>query len=738
MACGRLIAFALLGLMLCGDCPCAELREAVHPRRNVEQFPAFTAKYIRFTVQRTNRGEPGIDELEIYGPDEPSRNLALAANGARASSSGALPGYQIHELQGLNDGLYGNGHCWIADRTEGAWVQIELPRPLRIDKIVWSRDREGKFADRLATTYSIRVAVTPGEWREAASSSDCKPFEDRGVRDSLSPVMRQFVNGFAPVSTTLSPEAERASSDYTIDSWQTPDGLPANTVMAIAQGPDGYLWIGTLNGLARFDGMHFKAYGKADGLPNSRVLCLFFDREGTLWIGTEGGGLVRLRHGMFSALQVKDGLAHNVVRALAEDEAGRLWIGTAEGISCWKDGKFLRDSKVVPSDRVPVTRLLPDGEQIWTAENGGVYVLKNGVLDRPPNPGEPSWFSSIFAIHRGPSGKLWFGGANNYVSCLSNKTVTVFPEQAGQLLDTIWELLETRAGDVWVGTASGGLRRLRDGHFTSLTTQEGLSDNSVRCLFEDREGSLWVGTVGGGINRVKQRRVTTLTTRDGLSHNVIMSLAEDNDGTLWIGSNCGGLNTRKNGRISPYGEKFQLDNQCIWSLITARDGSLWIGTWGGGLFHKQGEEITPLPLARGGNDQPVVALCEYGSGALWIGTYSQGLKLLRNGKVTQVPSNQLSANFVTAIVQDGENALWVGTGGGGLDHIQFTATKEVDAPLASFVVATYPGLPSDFVRTLFLDSAGVLWIGTDGGLARLKKGRLTVYTRAQGLPDEVI
>src|SRR5437868_13064219 len=123
MSGSRLIAFALLSLLACAHGLCAELREPVHPRRNVEQFPAVTAKYIRFIVQRTNRGEPGIDELEIYGPEDPSRNLALAANGARASSSGALPGYQIHELQGLNDVLYGNGHCWIADRTEGAWVQ---------------------------------------------------------------------------------------------------------------------------------------------------------------------------------------------------------------------------------------------------------------------------------------------------------------------------------------------------------------------------------------------------------------------------------------------------------------------------------------------------------------------------------------------------------------------------------------------------------------------------------------
>src|ERR1051326_3047771 len=127
----------------------AELREAVHPRRNVDEFKAVTARFLRFTIRATNIGEPGIDELEIYGPDDEVRNLALAANGARATASGSLPGYQIHTLEGVNDGRYGNGHCWIADQRE-AWVQIELPQPTRIAKGIWRRDREAKFTDRHA------------------------------------------------------------------------------------------------------------------------------------------------------------------------------------------------------------------------------------------------------------------------------------------------------------------------------------------------------------------------------------------------------------------------------------------------------------------------------------------------------------------------------------------------------------------------------------------------------------
>src|SRR5207302_11449076 len=142
------------------------------------------------------------------------------------------------------------------------WVQIELGEPTLINRVVWSRDREGKFIDRLATSYVIETALEPGAWRTVSSSEDRKPLVTQGSDQGISPVARQFVNRFAPVGTALSAEPERGASEYIIDSWQTPDGLPANTITAIAQSTDGYLWLGTLNGLARFDGLRFKIFAK--------------------------------------------------------------------------------------------------------------------------------------------------------------------------------------------------------------------------------------------------------------------------------------------------------------------------------------------------------------------------------------------------------------------------------------------------------------------------------------------
>ena len=151
----------------------ARPRAPVHPGRNVEEFPPIDARFLRFTIDRTTTGaQPCLDELEVYGPEDPERNLALAANGTRARASGTLPGYRIHALPNINDGLYGNGHSWISDTPGQGWVELEFPAPVRLHRVVWSRDRERKFIDRLATEYRIETAVEAGGWRAAATSAD--------------------------------------------------------------------------------------------------------------------------------------------------------------------------------------------------------------------------------------------------------------------------------------------------------------------------------------------------------------------------------------------------------------------------------------------------------------------------------------------------------------------------------------------------------------------------------------
>ncbi|HXE54678.1 MAG TPA: DUF1549 domain-containing protein, partial [Tepidisphaeraceae bacterium] len=150
-------------------------RPAVSPARNLEHFAPTLARFVRLTITKTNGAEPCIDELEIFACGDDSQDLALADAGGKATASGLLPGYAIHRVQHLNDGQFGNSHSWISNQVGSGWVQIELAQPARIDRVVWSRDREGKFADRLPTEYVLEAAMEPGQWTVVASSADRLP-----------------------------------------------------------------------------------------------------------------------------------------------------------------------------------------------------------------------------------------------------------------------------------------------------------------------------------------------------------------------------------------------------------------------------------------------------------------------------------------------------------------------------------------------------------------------------------
>lgn len=156
------------------DQPAAiRLRPPVNPRRNEEVFPPREARFVRFTILATTGAEPCIDELEVWSGE---RNVALATNGAKATASGTLAGFDIHKLEHVNDGRFGNSHSWISSESGKGWVQLEFAKPERIERIVWGRDREAQFQDRLATAYRIEVATAVDHWQVVASSDDREPF----------------------------------------------------------------------------------------------------------------------------------------------------------------------------------------------------------------------------------------------------------------------------------------------------------------------------------------------------------------------------------------------------------------------------------------------------------------------------------------------------------------------------------------------------------------------------------
>jgi ligand-binding sensor domain-containing protein/signal transduction histidine kinase len=522
------------------------------------------------------------------------------------------------------------------------------------------------------------------------------------------------------------PEAEAPKSplsEYTSRSWQTDEGLPHNLVRAITQTPDGYLWVGTRLGLARFDGLHFTCFdGKnTPALKNQNVSALAVGIDGSLWIGTYGGGLVHLKDGVFSRLTDTNGLVGNELSCLYPSRDGSLWIGTTKGVSHYKGGAFQNYTTNQGLVFNIVRAVSEDGEgNIWVATGEGLNRLKNGVVENLTKAsGLP--YNSVRALHLDKSNRLWIGwnsGLLRYEH--GNFTPYSFEKElSGSFVTAVREDLQ---GNIWAGTYSG-LKRFRDGQFFNVPNSDGIPFDLINVLFEDREGNLWVGS-REGLARLTPRRLFTYTRQQGLTHNNIMSVREDREGSLWIGTWGGGLNRLKDGKVTVFSTQNGFPHDLILATFEARDGTLWIGTdFDGGLIKLKDGKQTRYTSRHGLINAAVRVIYEDSTGNVWIGT-TRGLSCLRDGKFTNYFARDIHAgNSVLAICEDHCGTLWFGTENG----LAYRRNGE-------FRTFAENGLPSCVVLSLYEDPAHDFWIGTEGdGLFRYHNGTLSQYTTKDGL-----
>lgn len=525
----------------------------------------------------------------------------------------------------------------------------------------------------------------------------------------------------------LAIDPTRALTQYAHRAWGTDEGLPQGSVSAIAQTPDGYLWLGTQEGLVRFDGMKFTVFDTSNtpGLKSDYVTALYASPGGDLWIGTQGGGLSQHRDGRFSALTTAQGLASDRVKCLWRDRAGALWIGTdGGGLSRLQDGQFTNLSM---RDGLPgnsVWALLEDRDgSLWIGTlGGGLAVLKDGHL-RTLTVKDGLASNSILSLHEDRGGGLWVGTSGGGVDLLKGARVEHHAPKDGLSGKMIGSLLQDRDGNVWAGALDGGLSRFSNGRFEALAGEAGVSNETVLSLFEDRDGSVWAGTAVG-LNQFLDGKFTVYTSREGLPGDEIVSVYEDHEGSLWIGTTKG-LARLRNGSVRRYTTDDGLASNRVQTIGEDRDGALWIGTMGGGLSRLKDGKFTTLTAKDGLSCNVITCIREDRQGSLWLGT-SNGLTRLRRGEITNYTTQDgLTANIVVAIAEGRDGSLWVGTNGGGLDRLKdgrFTAYGAKD------------GMAADTVAALYEDSDGVLWIGTLGkGVYRFRDGKFSACTRREGL-----
>ena len=542
--------------------------------------------------------------------------------------------------------------------------------------------------------------------------------------------------GFLPLFAVVAfaGGAVLGAHDYIVDTWQAEDGLPQNSVTAVAQTRDGYLWVGTQDGLARFDGVRFVLFDvhNTPAIRNSRIVQLFEDRKGALWIGTEDAGLVRLERRQLTAFSAPHrGTAHNYARMLCDDAGGELWMASCENqLLCWREGALTVPSTHWNLAGTSVSAVAGDlTGQVWVGTDQELAVWRDGVMEKVWGRDQEEGFRVEF-LTTSRAGGCWVVANGRLRRFHAGKWAADLGKYAWTNR-AVYGLHEDHNGQVWVATMGDGLFRYStNGAVLRLTTREGLPTDSVRCVAEDREGNVWVGTEGGGLCRLKPAIFRTYGRREGLSSDQVQAVHEDDEGALWIGTNGDGLNRMKDDQVEGFGLAQGLGNGHVWSVLRDRRGAVWAGTWAG-LFKREHDQFADASdyVIIGGS---VTALYEDSRGVLWVGQQTLGgLACWRDGQPTAIKIPGTAAGHdVRVLTEDSEGAVWIGTNGDGLYRLK-------NGQFTRFGIAE--GLGSETVWCLFADRDGTLWIGTaHGGLSRWRHGKITTCTPRNGLINDVI
>ncbi|MCU0410934.1 MAG: hypothetical protein MUF82_00175 [Bacteroidetes bacterium] len=516
---------------------------------------------------------------------------------------------------------------------------------------------------------------------------------------------------------------------FTVDVWTSDDGLPQNSIQAIGQTPDGYLWLGTQGGLIRFDGRTFVTYHQANTpeLQQDWINALTITRDGTIWIGAYDHGLMSYNGQVFTHQLDTVDLGRVGVVALTEDSSGRIWAGTrTAGIVVFdkervnrirtRDGLPSDDIRTLFTDRTGTVWVgTARGIAMQTGSQWRVFTRRDGLPD-----------DIVESIGQDASGALMIGTRSG-LAVLKNGSIRTV-----QQLDPrqrILSLQSAQSGTAWVGTYAGGLYAWNGSVLEAISLIKG-DKPSVSSLYQDPEGSLWIGTNGFGLFRLRQSRAVGLTAPTRLSSGSIWSLCEDVDGAIWVGTDGSGVDRLTRESRTTFTTREGLPHNTVYAIIADREGSVWMATEKELARYHAGriESIRP-----GGPHilEGAQSLFVDRSGAVWVGVIGTVIGRYSRGEWSYLTAaDGLPRNFGTCLWQDSDGTMWIGSDGSGI--AAYVNGKTV-------LHTNEHGLSNESINCFYQDSTGRMWAGTyGGGLNRFADGRWTSVTTANGLAEDII
>ncbi len=544
--------------------------------------------------------------------------------------------------------------------------------------------------------------------------------------------------------------ARERPNDFLITKWTTDDGLPQSTVTSIVQTSDGYIWLGTFGGLARFDGIKFTIFDSTNspGLASNRILSLYEDRRKRLWIGTETGEVYTLIDGEFVELKSDQEFKRRTVWQFVEDDEGRLYIASDAGLE--RLG-FREDGSVIPESVTIISRirafklakgpdnsiwtssgrpLLVQGDQLVRADLLGMNV-PNNILDLKfsengrmliETTSSLGWMDGgNYSPIPGPENLASLGGCtpafkNNDLWCQEGNRLHEF--KGGEIVSHDLGTYVTAGSravffdnedNIWLATESDGLVRLTR---RKIALVGDLTDFDVwgrYSIAEDAAGAVWLA--GHDLLKVEGTKVekTGVLTEAGIPE-LITAIAFDRDNVLWAGG-LQGLYTLDDGKIT---FRRQFGTSRVNSLFFDRQSTLWIGT-DEGLWKLQNGAYTHFTTNDGLAGNSVHYITQTKDETIWIGTIG-GVSKLRDGRFENItPDDGLSGNYVREILEDGEGTIWIGTYGGGINRLR-------DGKLHA--ITTSNGLQDNFVSRILVDDENKFWILGNLGIFSVDRAEL--------------
>ena len=520
-------------------------------------------------------------------------------------------------------------------------------------------------------------------------------------------------------------------ANYGRQSWAMESGLPQNTVQALAQTRDGFVWAGTEAGLVRFDGVSFTVFDRnsTPALPGNDVRCLLETADGALWIGTSEG-MARWKDGAVMLFSTREGLPANGIRALTQDSDGALLAWTDGGAARLDGQRFdaaqdnsgagrkaaWRDAAAragVSEDTVENVVALAEGEMA-VATHSALIVVRGASIVQRFLTGTELPGSRIQAVFADREGSLWIG-TNSGLARLAEGKLQLLPATDPLARASVLALMEDREGDLWVGTETDGLHILRDQRFRVIGTREGLTSDDTTAVVQDGSGALWVGTADNGLNALHESGsgvafAHSYSVQNGLASDVILSLASAPGGDLWVGT-PDGLSRIHTGIVTTFTSADGLPDDFIRSLLVDTDGSLWIGTRRGLAHWPAGSAVAKMQIythANGLGSDLVGAMTRDKHGDLWVATLA-GLSRLHGYRIENfTTANGLSSNVITALLARPDGKLLIGT----QDH----GWNLWDGK--NFFAALDNGLRQTSIHAILDDGGGRLWFATGNGIAR--------------------